>query len=131
MIDNLAFQILTSSLYCSIFLIGIFGNLLVTYVVLKNKSMQNPTNLFITSLASADILMCCFSVPFTPIQSFTGKWLFGEVLCTLFPVSQGISIYISTMTMTIIALDRFVVVCYPYRQRMQVSQSINSETSLA
>ena len=86
-----------------------------------NRAMQNPTNLFITSLASADILMCCFSVPFTPIQSFTGKWLFGEVLCTLFPVSQGISIYISTMTMTIIALDRFVVVCYPYRQRMQVT----------
>jgi hypothetical protein len=50
--------------------------------------------------------MCCFSVPFTPIQSFTGKWLFGRVLCTLFPVSQGISIYVSTMTMTIIALDR-------------------------
>jgi hypothetical protein len=50
--------------------------------------------------------MCCFSVPFTPIQSFAGKWLFGRVLCTLFPVSQGISIYVSTMTMTIIALDR-------------------------
>jgi hypothetical protein len=30
----------------------------VTYVVLKNRAMQNPTNLFITSLASADILVC-------------------------------------------------------------------------
>jgi len=74
--------------------------------------------------------MCCFSVPFTPIQSFTGKWLFGEVLCTLFPVSQGISIYISTMTMTIIALDRFVVVCYPYRQRMQVGRSFSYQGCL-
>jgi 7 transmembrane receptor (rhodopsin family) len=74
--------------------------------------------------------MCCFSVPFTPIQSFTGKWLFGEVLCTLFPVSQGISIYISTMTMTIIALDRFVVVCYPYRQRMQVGRSFFTREAL-
>jgi neuropeptide Y receptor len=82
--------------------------------------MINPTNLFITNLACADILMCCFSVPFTPIQSFTGKWHFGKILCTLFPVSQGTSIYVSTMTMTIIAVDRFVVVCYPYRQRMQV-----------
>jgi len=68
--------------------------------------------------------MCCLSVPFTPIQSFTGKWLFGRVLCKLFPVSQGISVYMSTLTMTIIALDRFVVVCYPYRQRMQTKTSL-------
>jgi hypothetical protein len=64
--------------------------------------------------------MCCFSVPFTSIQSFTGKWLFGKILCTLFPVSQGVSVYMSTLTMTIIAVDRFVVVCYSHRQRMQV-----------
>jgi hypothetical protein len=39
-------------------------------------------------------------------------------------VSQGISVYVSTLTMTIIALDRFVVVCYPYRQRMQIKTSL-------
>ena len=50
----------------------------------------------------------------------TGKWLFGEVLCILFPFSQGVSIYISTMTLTIIALDRFVVIIFPYRARMQI-----------
>ena len=121
LIENILFQIIFSLFYIIIFVLGILGNFLVTYVVCKNRRMQNPTNLFITNLACSDILMCCLSVPFTPIQSFTGKWLFGDVLCTLFPVTQGFSIYVSTMTMTIIALDRFVVVCFPYRQRMQVS----------
>jgi hypothetical protein len=41
-----------------------------------------------------------------------------------YQVSQGISVYVSTLTMTIIALDRFVVVCYPYRQRMQIKTSL-------
>ena len=118
--ENVFFQTIFSHFYILIFVLGILGNFLVTYAVCRNREMQNPTNLFITNLACSDILMCCLSVPFTPIQSFTGKWLFGGVLCILFPVSQGFSIYVSTMTMTMIALDRFVVVCYPYRQRMQV-----------
>ena len=30
------------------------------------------------------------------------------------------SVYISTLTLTIIAVDRFVVIIYPFRARMQV-----------
>ena len=123
-IETIPFQAITSLLYGLIFALGTVGNVLVAYVILKNRSMQNPTNIFIANLAVSDVLMCCFSVPFTPIQSFTGKWLFGRVLCTLFPVSQGLSVYISTLTMTIIALDRFVVVCFPYRQRLQIKTSL-------
>ena len=51
--------------------------------------MHTVTNFFILNLAASDILMCLFSVPFTPLQSFTGKWIFGEILCKLFPFSQG------------------------------------------
>ena len=65
-------------------------------------------------------VMCLLCVPFTPINSFTGEWLFGETLCILFPVTQGMSVYISTLTLTIIALDRFVVIIFPYRARMQI-----------
>ena len=33
---------------------------------------------------------------------------------------QGFSVYVSTLTLTIIAIDRYVVIVYPYRARMQV-----------
>ena len=124
LIENTYFQVILSCLYGLIFVIGSSGNVLVTYVILRNKSMQNPTNIFISNLAFADMLMCLLSVPLTPAQSFTGRWYFGSVLCTLFPVSQGVSVHVSTLTMTVIALDRFVVVCYPYRQRIQSKTSI-------
>ena len=124
LIDKILFQFIFFSLYSLIFFLGTLGNILVIHIICKNQLMQSPTNIFVANLAFADILMCCFSVPFTPIQSFTGKWLFGRVLCTLFPFSQGVSVYMSTLTMTIIAVDRFVVVCYPYRQRLQIKTSL-------
>jgi hypothetical protein len=36
--------------------------------------MHTVTNFFILNLAVSDVVMCLFAVPFTPLQSFTGKW---------------------------------------------------------
>lgn len=54
-------------LYILIFLLGVAGNALVCYVVIRNKNMQTVTNIFIMNLALSDILLCMFSVPFTPL----------------------------------------------------------------
>lgn len=72
-IDNEAVQAVFCVLYGSIFILGIFGNALVCYVVFRNKAMQTVTNLFITNLALSDILLCVLAVPFTPL--YTCKYL--------------------------------------------------------
>ena len=109
LIGNLWVQLGFGLLYLIIFCLGVFGNLLVIIVVCRNKHMKNVTNLFILNLAFSDVVMCLFAVPFTPLASFTGRWLFGRTLCILFPFSQGVSVYISTLTLTIIAVDRLVL----------------------
>ncbi|XP_059084227.1 prolactin-releasing peptide receptor-like [Tigriopus californicus] len=105
--------------YLIIFVIGFFGNMLVILVVAKNKVMHSPTNIFIVNMALSDVLMCVFAVPFTPIHSFMPEWMFGEVLCKLFPTSQGVSVYMSTLTLTCIAVDRYIAIVHPYRPRME------------
>ena len=118
LIGLVSVQLVFYLVYSVIFISGIFGNVLVSLVVLK--SPKNVTNLFILNLAFSDIVMSLFAVPFTPLHTFMGKWAFGEALCILFPFSQGVSVYMSTLTMTIIAMDRFVVIIFPYRARMQM-----------
>ena len=76
------------SFYLVIFALGFFGNLLVILVVARNRAMQTPTNIFIVNMALSDVLMCLFAVPFTPLHSFMDSWVFGAVLCKLFPTSQ-------------------------------------------
>jgi neuropeptide Y receptor len=45
-------------------------------------------------------------------------------LCHLVPFAQGISVYVSTLTLTSIAVDRFFVIIYPFRPRMKLSTCI-------
>ncbi|KAK9881624.1 hypothetical protein WA026_016494 [Henosepilachna vigintioctopunctata] len=124
LIDNNIVQVLFLLVYTSIFILGIFGNVLVIYVVLKNKAMQTVTNLFITNLALSDILLCIFAVPFTPIYTFLGKWIFGSLICHSLTYVQSISVYISTLTLTSIAIDRYLVIIYPFHPRMKLTTCI-------
>ncbi|XP_055853678.1 prolactin-releasing peptide receptor [Episyrphus balteatus] len=117
-------QIFFCILYSTVFVLGVFGNVLVCYVVLRNRAMQTVTNIFITNLALSDILLCVLAVPFTPLYTFMGRWAFGKTLCHLVSFAQGCSIYISTLTLTSIAIDRYFVIIYPFHPRMKLSTCI-------
>ncbi|KAL8620583.1 hypothetical protein ACOMHN_063646 [Nucella lapillus] len=106
--------------YSLIFLLGTLGNILVVYVVLRNKAMQTITNIFITNLAVSDICMCLLSVPFTPMSFFFNSWIFGKALCHIVPMTLCISVYVSTLTSTAISVDRYFVIVYPFKPRMKV-----------
>ncbi|KAK0060183.1 neuropeptide FF receptor 2 [Biomphalaria pfeifferi] len=106
--------------YSLIFLLGLTGNCLVAFVVMRNKAMQTITNIFITNLAISDILMCLLAVPFTPIAFFLNSWIFGKALCHIVPMILCISVYVSTLTSTAIAVDRYFVIVYPFKPRMKV-----------
>lgn len=113
-------QLIFYILYVHIFILGVFGNVLVCFVVARNRQMQTVTNLFITNLALSDVLLCVLAIPFTPLYTFLGRWIFGRTLCHLVPYAQGVSVYISTLTLTSIAIDRFMVIIYPFHPRMKI-----------
>lgn len=78
-------------LYALICLLGIIGNVMVCFVVIRNPIMHTVTNIFIFNLALSDILLCLFAVPFTPLYLLAYKqWVFGTLLCHLLPFAQGL-----------------------------------------
>ncbi|XP_046994155.1 prolactin-releasing peptide receptor-like [Schistocerca americana] len=123
-IHNRAVQVFFCTVYIGIFVLGLFGNVLVCYVVGRNRAMQTVTNLFISNLALSDILLCMLCVPFTPLYTFLGTWVFGGTLCHVVAFAQGTSVYISTLTLTSIAVDRFFVIVYPFKPRMRLSTCV-------
>ena len=52
---------------------GITGNVLVCMAVLTVKKLQNVTNYFLTSLAVADLFVCCVVMPLSIVSEFMGK----------------------------------------------------------
>ncbi|XP_047112320.1 prolactin-releasing peptide receptor-like [Schistocerca piceifrons] len=120
-IYNDAVQALFCVVYTTIFVLGLAGNALVVAVVARNRAMHTVTNVFIGNLALSDVLLCALCVPFTPLYTFLGSWVFGGALCRAVVLAQGTSVYTSTLTLTSIAVDRFFVIVHPFRPRMRLS----------
>jgi len=109
-IDTIALKVFFYGLYILIFILGIAGNALVCYVVLRNSSMHTVTNMFITNLALSDVLLCVFAVPFTPLYLLTyKKWVFGTALCHLVPFAQGLCSFILIIGSKVLL---YVLICF-------------------
>ncbi|KAL7639397.1 UNVERIFIED_CONTAM: hypothetical protein RMT77_009898 [Armadillidium vulgare] len=75
---------IVSTLFCVLVLIiGVFGNVLVIVVLLKNKDMRNSTNLFLFNLSFADflVLVVCLPTALLELNSPPEVWLLGRTMC--------------------------------------------------
>ena len=92
--------------YSLIIVVSLCGNIIVCKVAFGQKDMRTTTNMLIASLASSDIVMTAFNIPFNVARILLADWPFGQILCFLVPFIQTACVYVSTFTMTVIALHR-------------------------
>ncbi|KAF6733428.1 putative G-protein coupled receptor 83 [Oryzias melastigma] len=115
-------KVLLVAAYSLIIVISLFGNTLVCHVVVKNKSTQSSTSLFILNLAVADIFITVLNTPFTLVRFVHSTWVFGRAMCHISRFVQYCSLHVSTLTLTAIALDRRQMILHPLRPRMSLVQ---------
>lgn len=113
------FQTSVYIMYISIFVVALFGNGIVCYIVQSSPRMRTVTNYFIANLAVGDIFMSLFCVPFSFVSILLlHYWPFGSVLCHLVNYSQAVSVLVSAYTLVAISVDRYIAIMWPLRPRI-------------
>uniref|UniRef100_A0A8C1UVX8 Gastrin/cholecystokinin type B receptor n=1 Tax=Cyprinus carpio TaxID=7962 RepID=A0A8C1UVX8_CYPCA len=110
-------------LYSLIFLLSVFGNLLIIVVLVVNKRMRTVTNSFLLSLAISDLMMAVFCMPFTLIPNLLEDFIFGAAMCKIVAYLMGISVCISTFSLVAIATERYSAICDPLKSRAWQTRS--------
>ncbi|XP_031428777.2 7 transmembrane receptor domain-containing protein [Clupea harengus] len=117
----LRFKPLFMPLYAIVVLVAGVGNAFLLVCIVVDRKLHNATNFFIGNLAAGDLLMCLSCVPLTASYAFDPHgWAFGRPLCHLVPLLQGGTVFASVLSLTAIAMDRYVVVAYPVRRRISM-----------
>nr|XP_006625706.1 PREDICTED: alpha-2B adrenergic receptor [Lepisosteus oculatus] len=88
-------------------LFTIFGNVLVIIAVLTSRSLKAPQNLFLVSLAAADILVATLIIPFSLANELMGYWYFKAVWCEIFLALDVLFCTSSIVHLCAISLDRY------------------------
>ena len=82
------------SIYCVIFCLGLLGNGLVCFVVLRVSHMRSVVNIFILNLAVADFLVLLICLPPSVLADTTESWYLGDVMCKVVPFLQVRNIFL-------------------------------------
>lgn len=102
----------------------VFGNILVIMSVVQYPPLRSVPNIFIVSLAVADLMVAIGVLPLNVVYNVTGVWLFGGVVCKLWLTCDVLCCTASILNLCAIALDRYRAITQPiaYAQKRTVSR---------
>ncbi len=102
-----------------IMLFTIFGNILVIIAVLTCRSLRGPQNLFLVSLAAADILVATLIIPFSLANELMGYWYFESFWCEIILALDVLFCTSSIIHLCAISLDRYLSISQPVQYATQ------------
>ncbi|RWS01168.1 putative G-protein coupled receptor 83-like protein, partial [Dinothrombium tinctorium] len=119
-------------LYAVTAFFSIFANFCVCKIIWTEKQMRSNTNLLIASMAASDVLAGV---------AILAQWLFcseymlehgsGDYPCAFFKSLQVATYFLSTLTMVVIALNRYVGIFYWHKIRFNATAAIVSTWFIA
>lgn len=114
---------LQSTAYVVVLLLSLIGNSFVLVVMKKNINAARKvvTNQLISHLAVADLLSTICGVPIMIWRIWYGdQWIdkgtFGKFLCKVDVFILEAALSVSALTITLIALERYLVIYYPTKK---------------
>lgn len=103
-------RIILACIFAVISFMGTFGNSLVILAVLCSRKLRTTTNVFVVSLAVADLLTCVF-LPWNivSILSFE-EWPIHDCFCVVAAIVMYTCVGCSVYTLAAIALNRYTLI---------------------
>ncbi|XP_026888725.2 somatostatin receptor type 5 isoform X1 [Electrophorus electricus] len=119
----------TAVISLTVFIVGLVGNTLAIYVVVRYAKMKTVTNIYILNLAVADELYI-LGLPFLTTQNVLSYWPFGSFLCRVVMTADSLNQFTSIFCLTVMSIDRYLAVVQPLRstrwRRPRVAKAVSA-----
>lgn len=105
-----AHRAMVTCIFVVFIMVGALGNALVCLVVMRSAHMRNSRNIFIVNLAASDLTLCLITQPLNLVRlNLAPVWTLGEAACRLTALLPAINVFVSSLSISAIALDRLQV----------------------
>lgn len=109
----------------SVLIVGIFlalliftsvaGNALVCAAIWTDRGLRRIGNLFLASLAIADLFVASLVMTFAGVNDLLGYWVFGAQFCDTWVAFDVMCSTASILNLCAISLDRYIHIKDPLR----------------
>ncbi|KAF1748292.1 hypothetical protein GCK72_024759 [Caenorhabditis remanei] len=100
-------EVLYTTVYIVISIAAVIGNGLVILAVIRKKAMRTNRNVLILNLALSNLILAITNIPFLWLPSIDFEFPYSRFFCKFANVLPGSNIYCSTLTISVMAIDRY------------------------
>ncbi|XP_031787010.1 dopamine receptor 1 isoform X4 [Nasonia vitripennis] len=104
--------------------LSVAGNVLVIVAICTDRALRRIGNLFLASLAVADLFVGCLVMTFAGVNDLMGYWLFGSGFCDTWVAFDVMCSTASILNLCAISLDRYIHIKDPLRYGRWVTKKI-------
>ncbi|GLV32704.1 Dopamine 1-like receptor 1 [Carabus blaptoides fortunei] len=96
--------------------LSVAGNILVCVAIYTDRGLRRIGNLFLASLAIADLFVASLVMTFAGVNDLLGYWVFGAQFCDTWVAFDVMCSTASILNLCAISLDRYIHIKDPLRQ---------------
>ncbi|CAM5073876.1 unnamed protein product [Eretmochelys imbricata] len=117
--------------FCLMYVMTLCGNSLILFIILTEQSLHEPMYLFVSMLATADLLLSTTTVPkmLAVFWFRAGEITFAGCLTQMFFIH--VSFIAESAILLAMAFDRYVAICDPLRYTSVLTKSVIGKMGLA
>ncbi|XP_058977791.1 dopamine receptor 1 isoform X2 [Musca domestica] len=104
--------------------LSIAGNILVCLAIYTERSLRRIGNLFLASLAIADLFVASLVMTFAGVNDLLGYWIFGAQFCDTWVAFDVMCSTASILNLCAISLDRYIHIKDPLRYGRWVTRRV-------
>ncbi|KAL1138252.1 hypothetical protein AAG570_009941, partial [Ranatra chinensis] len=104
--------------------LSIAGNILVCVAIYTDRGLRRIGNLFLASLAIADLFVAALVMTFAVVNDLLGYWLFGPQFCDTWIAFDVMCSTASILNLCAISLDRYIHIKDPLRYSRWVTRRV-------
>lgn len=105
--------------------LSIAGNILVCVAIYTDRALRRIGNLFLASLAIADLFVSSLVMTFAVVNDLLGYWMFGAQFCDTWIAFDVMCSTASILNLCAISLDRYIHIKDPLRYLMFLTVSLH------